>query len=184
MSGEPVGRSLPVATVGVGANLGDRESTISAAIQWVAERAGNRLVAESSLYETEPFGKTDQGWFLNSVIRVETRLTLEAFFLCLQEAEALWGRERRVRWGPRTLDLDLLLFGETVYSDETLTVPHPGIAERRFVLEPLCEIAPGLVHPTLGQTVRELRDGLVDRCRVNRLQRLAFGRGAGAHVPA
>ncbi len=165
-----------VATVGLGSNLGDREAAISGATQRIAGQSGNRLVAESSLYETEPFGKGDQGWFLNSIIRVETSRSLNAFFRCLQKVEAQWGRQRSERWGPRTLDLDLLLFGDTVSSKEDLTVPHPGIAERRFVLDPLCEIAPGLVHPTLRKSFRELREQLKDPCRVIRLDRAAYGR--------
>jgi 2-amino-4-hydroxy-6-hydroxymethyldihydropteridine diphosphokinase len=169
-------RGVVVATVGLGSNLGDREAAISDAIRRIADRAGNRLVAESSLYETAPFGKEDQGWFLNSVIRVETSCGMNDFFRFLQEVEVLWGRRREERWGPRTLDLDLLLFGEAVSSEEDLAVPHPGIAERRFVLEPLCEIAPEIIHPTLRKSFRELLDRLKDPCRVIRLNRVAAGR--------
>jgi 2-amino-4-hydroxy-6-hydroxymethyldihydropteridine diphosphokinase len=177
MTCEDPERTLPVATVGLGANLGDREAAISGAIARIVDRKENRLLAESSLYETEPFGKTDQDRFLNSVIRVETRLSLRAFFRLLQEIESSWGRrERRERWGPRRLDLDLLLFGNRAFSDPVLTVPHPGIALRRFVLEPLCEVAPDLMHPTLGMSMRELRDALIDRCSVDRLDRFAFGK--------
>ncbi len=165
-----------MAAVGAGANLGDREETLSGAVEWIAHRPGNRLHAVSSLYETEPFGKEDQGWFLNCVILVETEETLKGFFRSLQEAEALWGRKREEHWGPRTLDLDLLFFGDTVFSDEELTVPHPGIPERRFVLEPLCEIAAGLIHPTMRTPVRELLDRLRDPCRVVRLERFPRGR--------
>ncbi len=171
MSGKNPEPHRHLATVGVGSNLGDREATISGAVEWVVNRPGNRLHSVSSLYETEPFGKEGQGWFLNCVVQVDTPDTLMVFFHSLQEAEALWGRKREERWGPRTLDLDLLFFGGTAFSDEELTVPHPGIAERRFVLEPLCEIAPGLIHPTLRISVRELLDRLEDCCRVVRQER-------------
>jgi 2-amino-4-hydroxy-6-hydroxymethyldihydropteridine diphosphokinase len=164
-----------VATVGFGSNLGDRQATISSAIRWIAERPGSRLLSVSSLYETEPFGRSDQGWFLNCVARVETFCDLKGFFRSLQEAETRWARERNERWGPRTLDLDLLFFGETVFSDEELTVPHPGVAQRRFVLVPLFEVAPDLIHPTLHKSVRDLLKVLEDPCRVVRLGRLDFG---------
>jgi 2-amino-4-hydroxy-6-hydroxymethyldihydropteridine diphosphokinase len=168
-----------VATVGLGSNLGDRQAAISGAIQWIAERPGSRLLSVSSLYETEPFGRSDQGWFLNCVAQVETFSNLKVFFRSLQEAETLWARERDEHWGPRTLDLDLLFFGDTVFSDEELTVPHPGVAQRRFVLAPLFEVAPDLIHPTLHMSVRELLKALEDPCRVVRLGRLDFGGKTG-----
>jgi len=168
-----------VATVGLGSNLGDRQAALSGAIRWIAERPGSRLLSVSSLYETEPFGRPDQGWFLNCVARVETFCPLKGFFRLLQEAETLWARERDEHWGPRTLDLDLLFFGETAFSDEELTVPHPGVAQRRFVLAPLFEVAPDLIHPTLHKSVRELLRVLEDPCRVVRLGRLDLGGKTG-----
>ena len=158
--------SLHIATVGVGSNLGDRERTMREAILWLGAQPGNRLRSCSSLYETEPFGKTDQGWFLNCVIQIETSKELKAFFRLLNRAEDLAGRIRRERWGPRTLDLDLLFFDDLVYSDSELTVPHPGVAVRRFVLEPLCEVAPGLLHPCFGETASALLERLEEPSRV------------------
>ena len=157
---------MQLATIGMGSNLGDRETTLREAILWLGAGCGNRLRSCSSLYETEPFGKTDQGWFLNCVIQIETSLDLLGFFNLLQEGEARFGRIRRERWGPRTLDLDLLFFGDAVYSDSELTVPHPGVANRRFVLEPLCEVAPDFVHPSLGETARTLLGQLAESSRV------------------
>jgi 2-amino-4-hydroxy-6-hydroxymethyldihydropteridine diphosphokinase len=157
--------------VGVGSNLGDREQTIRQAIEWLVARRDTLLKACSSLYETEPFGKMDQGWFLNCVVQVETSRELRGFFGILQEGEVVFGRIRKERWGPRTLDLDLLFFDDAIYSDPELTVPHPGVPHRRFVLEPLCEIAPDLVHPSLGETARVLLDRLAEPCRVVRLGR-------------
>lgn len=161
-----------VATVGAGSNVGDRADTIRQAIRWLATRPGCLLMGCSSLYETEPFGKTDQGRFLNCVLQVETSRELQDFHHLLQEGEAVFGRIRAERWGPRSLDLDLLFFDDTVRSDPELTVPHPGVPHRRFVLEPLCEVAPDLVHPSLGETARTLLDRLGESPRVVRLRRL------------
>ena len=165
------GVRLHLATIGLGCNVGDREAILREAIQWIAARTGNRLKSCSSLYETEPFGKRDQAWFVNCVIQVETTRDLQDFFRLLQEGERRFGRMRRERWGPRTLDLDLLFFDDVVHSDSELTIPHPGVSSRRFVLEPLCEIAPGLVHPSLGETGCELLEKLDDPSRVIRLAR-------------
>lgn len=160
---------MHLATVGAGSNLGDREEVIRKSISWLGSREGNRLCACSSLYETEPFGKTDQDWFLNCVVQLETSHGPKAFFRQLQRAEDLAGRIRTERWGPRILDLDLLFFDDLVSSDAELTVPHPGVALRRFVLEPLCEVAPDLVHPVLGKTSKELLKELPEPSRVVRL---------------
>lgn len=163
--------SFALATVGIGSNLGDREAFLAGAVRRLARHPQNRIRAVSSLYETEPFGKTDQPWFLNCVLQLDTGQELGAFFRGLQEVEAFFGRRRTERWGPRELDLDLLFFGDLVYSAPELTVPHPGIPGRRFVLEPLCEIAPELVHPSLHLRVRELLARLSDASKVVRLSR-------------
>ncbi len=160
--------SMHVATVGVGSNLGDREAVMREAVLWIGARRENKLRACSSLYETEPVGRTDQGWFLNSVIQVDTSLEVMDFFRVLQECEARFGRTRSERWGPRVLDMDLLFFNDTVRSDAVLTVPHPRLAARRFVLEPLCEIAPDLVHPCLKKSASALLEELTDASRVVR----------------
>ncbi len=157
---------MHLATVGVGSNLGDREAIMREAILWLGDQPGNMLRACSSLYETEPFGKTGQGWFLNCVIQVETSQELHGFFGMLQEGEALFGRVRGERWGPRILDLDLLFFDDAVHSEPELKVPHPGVANRRFVLEPLSEVAPDLVHPSLGKTAGALLGELREPSRV------------------
>jgi len=155
-----------LATVGIGSNIGDREATVSRAAKILSEEPGNRAKAVSYLYETEPLGPRDQPWFVNCVIQVETRREIKTFFHFLQETESLFGRQRHEPWGPRTLDLDLLFFNDAVFSDSELTVPHPGVAQRRFVLEPLCEIAPDLMHPTLKQPVQELLKQLADPLKV------------------
>jgi 2-amino-4-hydroxy-6-hydroxymethyldihydropteridine diphosphokinase len=134
-----------VAYVGLGANLGDREATIRAA---VAELPG--VLGVSSLRETDPVGVTDQPRFLNGVVALETALPPRELLEVLLAVERRLGRERKERWGPRTIDLDLLLYGDEVIAEDGLTVPHPHLHERRFVLEPLAEVAPKLVVPGLG----------------------------------
>ena len=136
---------MTVAYVGLGANLGDREATIRAA---VAQLPG--VVAVSPLRETDPVGVTDQPQFLNGVAALETELSPRELLDVLLAVERRLGRERRERWGPRTIDLDLLLYGDEVIDEDGLTVPHPRLRERRFVLEPLADLAPKLVVPGLG----------------------------------
>ena len=136
--------------VGLGANLGDREATIRAAVV-----ALPGVVSVSSLRETDPVGKTDQPKFLNGVAALDTSLSPRELLDLLLSIERELGRERRERWGPRVIDLDLLLYGDEIVDEPGLNVPHPRLHERRFVLEPLAEIAPGLVIPGRGR-VEEL----------------------------
>jgi 2-amino-4-hydroxy-6-hydroxymethyldihydropteridine diphosphokinase len=137
---------VTLAYVGLGANLGDREATIRAA---VAALPG--VSAVSTLRETDPVGVADQPRFLNGVAALETELTARELLDILLAVERQLGRERRERWGPRTIDLDLLLYGDAELDEPGLTVPHPLLHERRFVLEPLAELAPGLVVPGRGR---------------------------------
>jgi 2-amino-4-hydroxy-6-hydroxymethyldihydropteridine diphosphokinase len=137
---------VTLAYVGLGANLGDREGTIRAA---VADLPG--VVAVSTLRETDPVGITDQPRFLNGVAVLETELAPRELLDGLLAVERRLGRERGKRWGPRTIDLDLLLYGDEVIDQTGLTIPHPRLHERRFVLEPLAELAPELVVPGHGR---------------------------------
>ena len=136
---------MTIAYVGLGANLGDREATIRAA---VAALPG--VSAVSTLRETDPVGFTDQPRFLNGVAALETELAPRELLDVLLEVERRLGRERRERWGPRTIDLDLLLYGGETLDEPGLTVPHPRLHERRFALEPLAELDPELVVPGRG----------------------------------
>jgi len=139
------------AYVGIGANLGEREETVRRAAALVGAR---RL---SALRETEPWGLADQPLFVNAVAELETELSARALLERLLETERELGRVRtRVRWGPRTIDLDLLIYGRQVIDEPDLTVPHPLLHERRFVLEPLAQLRPDLVLPGQGRSVREL----------------------------
>ena len=142
------------AYVGVGANLGDREATIRAAIS-----ALPGLFAVSALRETEPVGVVDQPPFLNGAVALETELAAHELLDALLAIERELGRERRERWGPRTIDLDLLLYGDETIDEPGLTVPHPRLHERRFALEPLLDLDPRLEIPGRGR-VEDLLAGL------------------------
>jgi 2-amino-4-hydroxy-6-hydroxymethyldihydropteridine diphosphokinase len=145
------------AYVGLGTNLGDREALLGQAVELLRERVDVRAV--SSIRETEPWGVVDQPPFLNAAVAVETELTPHELLDLLLELERLLGRTREgPRYGPRTIDLDLLLYGNDMVDEPGLTVPHPRLHERRFALEPLAELDPDLVVPGRGPVSRLLRD--------------------------
>jgi len=146
----------------MGSNLGDRRATLEYALDKLETAADLRIIRRSSLYETAPVGKTDQPSFLNLVVEVETALAPEALLDALQEIEQAFGRTRTVRWGPRTLDIDILLYGDATIRTPRLTAPHPEMTRRRFVIEPLLEIAPDLVLPD-GRPVREVLTSVLDQ---------------------
>jgi len=139
-----------LAYIGLGSNMGDRRATLEAALVRLGSRRASPIV------ETEPWGRPDQPSFLNAVAELETDLSPQALLDHLQEVERQFGRVRRERWGPRTLDLDLLLYGDLGVRTDALTVPHPLLAERRFVLEGLAHLCPDRIVPGLGRTVRDL----------------------------
>ena len=135
------------AFIGLGSNLGDRESMIRMALDDLARLPETTLVRASSLYDTEPVGDVDQPNFLNAVAQIDTELTARQLLWNLQLIERRLGRVRTQTWGPRTIDLDLLLYGALVVDEPDLQVPHPELIRRSFVLVPLVELDPLLVHP-------------------------------------
>jgi 2-amino-4-hydroxy-6-hydroxymethyldihydropteridine diphosphokinase len=161
------------AYVGLGSNLGEREALLKAAIEQLAQLPETRLGRVSSLYDTAPVGELDQPNFLNAVAQLETALTARQLLWNLLLIERRLGRVRHAarRFGPRTIDLDLLLHGDLVLDTEDLRLPHPELHRRAFVLVPLAEIEPKLVHPTLGLTAGEMLERIEQRPRVRRMSR-------------
>ena len=151
----------------LGSNVGDRAAQIARAVSALGD-AGVRVARQSSLYATEPVDFRTQNWFLNCVLEAETGLMPRQLLRALQQIERSLGRKKMVLRGPRAIDIDILLYGASVVRAAELEVPHPRIAERRFVLVPLAELVPTLRHPTLRKTVAELLAETPDRSRVRR----------------
>ena len=150
---------MTTAYIGLGANLGAREDTLRRAVELLGQREAVEVVAVSELRETEPFGVLDQPRFVNGAVAVETTLAPRELLEELLEIERSLGRVRAERWGPRTIDLDLLLYGEQTIDEAGLCIPHPRLHERRFVLEPLAELDPDLDIPGRGR----VSDALAER---------------------
>lgn len=144
------------AYIAFGSNLGDRRAYIDNAIKALKEDERNRVEKVSAILETRPYGGVEQGDFLNGVLKLDTLYTPGELLDKLHELEQEAGRERTIRWGPRTLDLDILLYDRLVYEDKDLILPHLDMQNRDFVLRPMAELAPWLRHPLLGKTMKEL----------------------------
>jgi len=144
--------------IGLGANLGDRKRNIEEALDMLGKTQKIKVLSVSKLYETAPVGITNQPTFLNAAAKITTELKpLELLTVC-QNIEAKLKRVRTVRWGPRTIDIDLLLYGDLIINTKKLILPHPEMHKRAFVLNPLSDIAPKAVHPILGKTIKELSE--------------------------
>jgi 2-amino-4-hydroxy-6-hydroxymethyldihydropteridine diphosphokinase len=158
-----------IAFIGIGSNTGDREKACTDAIAAIGSWPGCRAIKISSLYESEPWGYEEQGRFINCAVQIETGADAFAVLAFLQDIELRLGKEKAFLWGPRTIDLDLLFFNQEVIDAPGLKVPHPFLHQRRFVLEPLSELAPSWMHPVLNQPVQRLLQQVVDTKKVVKL---------------
>ncbi len=145
-----------IAYIGIGANIGFPAAQCREAIQRLDEAEGIKVLRISSLYRTEPIGMVDQNWFINAVSEVKTTIAPRQLLNIMKDIERLMGRKEGPRWGPRVIDLDLLLYGQRIIDEKGLKVPHPELHKRRFVLEPLCEIASYAIHPLYNVSARGL----------------------------
>jgi 2-amino-4-hydroxy-6-hydroxymethyldihydropteridine diphosphokinase len=148
--------------IGLGSNLGDRMNYLRRAVYSIDKREDTKITKLSSVYETDPYGPQDQDMFLNAVIEIETQAEPMDFLTGLLAIENELGRIRTKRWGPRVIDLDLLLWGQRIIDINRLTIPHPEMSERIFVMTPLAEIAPEAIHPQLGIGVSQILTGFED----------------------
>ena len=159
----------------LGSNLGDRKSNLARAVS-ALKRKKVRTLAKSSLYETQPVDVLDQPWFFNQVIEVETELTPFALLSLVKAIEMMLGPRPAAEKGPRRIDIDILLAEGTILSTELLTIPHPRMQQRNFVLVPLAEIAPEVVHPVLKKTIRRILKSSPDQSVVRKLEEPTQGK--------
>ncbi len=147
---------MVTAYLGFGANLGEREASINKAVVELVRTGACKITRVSSMYETEPVGIREQPDFLNAVAEIETGLEPPELLRTIRSVERKIGREKSFKWGPRIIDIDILLYGDQCVTEESLEVPHPEMHRRAFVLTPLAEIAPTVRHPKLGLTARQM----------------------------
>ncbi len=151
-----------IAYIGIGSNLGDKVRQCENAISEILRTDHHKLLARSSFFKTKPIGYTSQDSFINGVIKIETDLEPLELLRHLKDVESRLGRKETFQWGPRAIDLDILLFDEKEIQVEGLQIPHPFLHERQFVLIPLAEIDRGLIHPVLKKSIGELLDDLIE----------------------
>jgi len=159
-----------VCFIGIGSNVGDSVTNCLEAIERIAVFAHAKISRRSSLYWTEPIGSKDQEWFVNCVIEIETRHTPRELLRILQKIENDMGRIRGDKWGPRTIDLDILFYGQEIVQEQDLIVPHQELHKRRFVLVPLNEIAPYTIHPSYGISIKGLLARVDDKSVVELIE--------------
>lgn len=156
--------------LGIGGNMADRLANLSACCNWIAKEIGT-IIAQSKIYETKAWGNTNQANFYNQVIAVETNLEADKLVHHCLQIETKMGRVRQDKWGARTIDIDILLFANKIIQQENLQIPHPYLHLRKFVLVPLAEIAPNLLHPELHQNMVELLEACADDLEVREIDK-------------
>lgn len=161
---------MSIAYIGLGSNIGDKTSNLKKAIDELGRVSGNKVLAASSFYKTEPVGEVEQDWFINAAVKIETGLPPRELLKTLLDIERNLGRVREIKWGPRIIDLDILIYDDLVMEEEGLTIPHPCLHERGFVLTPLAEIAPAYVHPWLKKSVSDLLRLLKENKKIERVE--------------
>ena len=161
-----------IAYIALGSNVGNKLLQCKKAVSQILKLDRHRLLTQSSFYKTKPLGYPSQDWFVNGVIKIETDLGAHELLQSLKAIESCLGRQETFRWGPRVIDLDLLFYNEEQIQSEALVLPHPRLHERQFVLIPLAEFDPNLVHPVLKKTVQELLDHLKEDQGVEKLSPL------------
>jgi 2-amino-4-hydroxy-6-hydroxymethyldihydropteridine diphosphokinase len=159
-----------IAYIGIGSNIGNKVRHCEKAIAEILKADRHKLLAQSSLFKTQPIGYTSQDWFVNGVIKIQTELELLNLLRILKSIESRMGRVKTVRWGPRVIDLDILFFDDEEIRNDEVQIPHPSLHERQFVLIPLAEIDQNLIHPVLKRTVRELLEALKEDQGVEKLK--------------
>jgi 2-amino-4-hydroxy-6-hydroxymethyldihydropteridine diphosphokinase len=145
-----------IAYIGIGSNIGDKLNHCEKAISEISKTDRDKILSKSSFYKTKPIGYTSQDWFVNAVIKIETDLDAHELLQTLKAIESQLDRVETIRWGPRTIDLDILFFDNDEIHTEELQIPHPLIQDRQFILVPLAEIDRDLIHPVLKKTIQEL----------------------------
>jgi len=156
-------KKLTKTAIGIGSNLGDREKQLQEALDRLSGLDAIDVVKMSSFYMTRPQGRTDQNWFLNAAVLLQTNIEASELLDILLAIEQGMGRVRKDKWGPRVIDLDILFYGQEVIDEENLRVPHPYLHQRRFVLIPLRDVAPDWTHPVSGLTPAEMLAGLPEQ---------------------
>ena len=157
------------AFIGIGSNRGKRKENCETAVKIISSHKDTEVVKKSSLYETEAWGEEGQNYFINCVAKIKTNKNVFDFFSFLQQAENKIGKEKESFWGPRKIDIDLLFFGQEIINEPDLKVPHPFLHLRRFVIEPLSEIAPDFIHPTINLPIKVLLKNLTDTKKVSKI---------------
>ena len=159
----------PTALIAIGSNLGTPKKNCIEAIDIISSSPGIKTISKSSFYQTAPVGNTEQNWFINSVIKISTQLNPDILLAVLLEIESKMGRIRKEKWGPRIIDLDLLFYDNLIIKKKDLTLPHPEIQKRNFVLQPLNEIEENFIHPSLNKSINTLLKESKDNSVVKKL---------------